>query len=252
MKNLCRCGCKESVSKPENMYIHGHNRKGSHHCKKAKIKISESRKGASTSGMFGKQHTIKTRRKMSLSHEGKKFSIKTRRKISKIQKGKKLSKETKKKISKANKGKILSKEHIRRMCKSHRKNWQNPKFKIRILSAMMAGCENRPTNPERILKNRLNHLFPNEYKYVGDGKFWVVGKNPDFININGQKKIIEMFGSYWHGEERTKRTKRHEEQIRIRHFAKYGFKTLIVWQHELKNIEQLRRKLIKFHKERRF
>lgn len=247
MKNLCKCGCKESVSKPENMYIHGHNQKGSHHCEKAKIKISESRKGESTSGMFGKQHTIETKRKMSLSHEGKKFSIKTRRKISKIQKGKRLSKETKKKISEARKGKTFSKEHKKRLSKSHRKNWQNPKFKIRILSAMMSGCENRPTKPEKRLRKRLNHMFPNKYKYVGDGKFWVVAKNPDFININGQKKIIEMFGDYWHGKKITGRTRKQEENQRTNHFSKYGFRTLIIWESELKNIKKLKKKLIQFH-----
>ena len=42
-----------------------------------------------------------------------------------------------------------------------------------------------------------------------------------------------------------------EEQRRIRHFAKYGYKTLIVWQKELKSINPLKMKLIEFHDERK-
>ena len=57
------------------------------------------------------------------------------------------------------------------------------------------------------------------------------GKNPDFINTNGEKKLIEYAGRYWHtGEEMDKRTEL---------FAKYGFKTLIIWDNEfLKNPEK--------------
>lgn len=72
----------------------------------------------------------------------------------------------------------------------------------------------------------MNRLFPNEYRFVGDGSFWIGGKNPDFINVNGQKKIIEMFGDYWHSREVTGTSKRSHLQERIKHFAKYGFKDL--------------------------
>ena len=43
-----------------------------------------------------------------------------------------------------------------------------------------------------LLKN--NNL---EYDFVGDGKIMIGTKNPDFINIK-IKKIIEVFGDYWH------------------------------------------------------
>ena len=94
-------------------------------------------------------------------------------------------------------------------------------------------------------------MFPGEYKFVGDGKIWIGYKNPDFINVNGQKKIIELFGDYWHSVGRTGRTKQQEENQRINHFAKYGFKVLIVWERELKNIPKLKKKLIRFHNQKK-
>ena len=43
------------------------------------------------------------------------------------------------------------------------------------------------------------------------------------------------FGMYHHGEYFTGRNKDQEENQRIDHFAKYGFKTLIIWQDELRS-----------------
>lgn len=38
-----------------------------------------------------------------------------------------------------------------------------------------------------LLKNNL------PYKFVGDGKFFVERKNPDFVNVNGKKLAIEVY-----------------------------------------------------------
>jgi len=57
-----------------------------------------------------------------------------------------------------------------------------------------------------------------------------------------------MFGDFWHSEERTGRTKKEEENQRIKHFAKYGFRTLVIWQEELENIPELKKKLVEFHR----
>jgi len=145
-------------------------------------------------------------------------------------------------------GKHHSEKAKRKIGKSRRKLWQNPEYREKQLKAIFAGYDLRPTKPERRLRNRLNHLFPNEYKYVGDGTFWIGCKNPDFININGQKKVIEMFGNYWHSKKVTGVSIKKHENCRVRHFAKYGFRTLIVWECELRreNRERLKEKLINF------
>lgn len=68
------------------------------------------------------------------------------------------------------------------------------------------------------------------YKYVGDGSTIIGGKVPDFINNNGEKKLIEIFGDYWHDPK--------DIEIRRHHFAKYGFRTLIIWEHEIKSLSE--------------
>ncbi len=49
---------------------------------------------------------------------------------------------------------------------------------------------------------------------------------PDFFNINGQKKVIEMFGDYWHQGQ--------NPQDKIDRYAKSGFDCLVIWERELK------------------
>ena len=92
-----------------------------------------------------------------------------------------------------------------------------------------------PNKGELFLLQLLDRLFPGDFSYCGDGKIWIAGKNPDFINVNGRKQIIELFGEYWH--------KPKDAKVRARHFAKYGYKTLVVWYKELQNVESLELKL---------
>lgn len=107
---------------------------------------------------------------------------------------------------------------------------------------------------EIILSNILNKLFPNEYKYVGNWKVVFGDRNPDFININGQKKIIELFGNFWHGERYRQKyakdysTNKEHTEDRINYFKKYGYDTLVIWEKELENKKILEQKLQEFHK----
>lgn len=73
----------------------------------------------------------------------------------------------------------------------------------------------------------LSKNFGGEWKYVGNGEVVLGGRNPDFININGKKKIIEIFGDYWHKDD--------DPEIRIRHFKQYGYDTLVIWEKEFRS-----------------
>ena len=86
----------------------------------------------------------------------------------------------------------------------------------------------------------INDICLNEYKFVGDGKIFIAGFVPDFININGQKKIIELYGDYWHKDTQEK------DKYRIDTFKKYGYDTLVIWEHELKDLEKTRNKIRSF------
>lgn len=129
-------------------------------------------------------------------------------------------------------------------------NWEDPEYKKKQLEARFKGQKLLPNKPEKLLYELFQQLFPDQIKYTGDGKdidFIIGGKLPDFVFVNGQKKIIEHFGSYWHGEEKTGRTKEEEEQQRIECFTKEGYQVLIIWEYELQNCDVLLEKIIKFY-----
>jgi len=189
---------------------------------------------------LGNKHSKETKRKMSLAAVGHSVSVETRKKISKARKG--ITKEI-------NPNLIRSKSYKKKKRIAQQEKWDDPIYRENQLKSIFASRRIKPNKAERKLRNGLNRLFPKEYKYVGNGSVVIGYKNPDFININGQKKIIELNGDYWHSKKITGRTKVQEENQRINHFTKYGYKTLIVWESELRNIPKLKRKLKAFHNE---
>ena len=180
--------------------------------------------------MSGKYHTKDTIQKISKSKTGTHYSEKAR---------------------KNHKG-MLNKHHTeetkREKSKTQKQLWQNPEYKEKQLKAMFKSLDIKPNKPEQLLNSILQQLFPNQYKYVGDGQKVIAGKCPDFIN-ESKHKIIELFGDYWHSEEFTGRNKIDEEQMKIGHFSKHGgYQTLIIWEHELNDLNKLKIKLIEFCK----
>lgn len=95
------------------------------------------------------------------------------------------------------------------------------------------GFRNKPTKPERRLDSILNHYFLGQWKYTGDGLVRIGKRYPDFINCNGHKAVIEMFGDYWHG--RKDKTWAETELGSIWVYSALGFKCLVIWEHELKD-----------------
>jgi len=206
------------------------------HSKFTKRKMSKRMMG--NQNPLGNIHSEETKRKMSESAKGHIVSEITRKKIAKGHRG--ITKEI-------NSNLIRSKEYKIKKSKAQQKKWDNPEYREKQLKTIFAARSQRPNKSEERLRGVLNSLFPKEYKYVGEGSFLIGFKNPDFVNVNGQKKIIELFGNYWHSKEKTGRAKKQEQSQRINHFTKYGYKTLIVWECELKNTKRLNRKLMEFH-----
>lgn len=123
-----------------------------------------------------------------------------------------------------------------------KKNWWITASEERIalfLKRWSKSCKIKPNKPEQILLKFINSITDNTYKYVGDGNVVLGKKIPDFININGQKKIIELFGDYWH--------KNDNPQDRINHFKKYGWDCLVIWERELKETDKLKNKILSFN-----
>lgn len=111
------------------------------------------------------------------------------------------------------------------------------------------GICTKPTGPEKQMKSLLNILYPKEYKYTGNGDFIIDGLNPDFVNVNGQKKLIEVFGEAFHDPKKAFKKVPYRSSYRGRKeaFAKFGYKTLIIWDYEMKNMHEVERKIRRFH-----
>ena len=94
-----------------------------------------------------------------------------------------------------------------------------------------------PSKPEQSFMGILNEMG-SDFKYVGDGYTFIGGKCPDFINFKN-KMIIEIFGSYYH--------QNGEEELRMKHFETYGYKTMVIWDYELKDTPSVKQKVLEFY-----
>ena len=205
----------------ENAFMHGKGyliageRNGMyrrHHTEEAKQNMSNSHIGntGEKNGMYGKHHTKEAKQRISDNQPDK----------------------SGKNNPMYGKGYLITGE------KNHFYGKHHTEESLRkMLKAVCA----KPNKPEQYLLQLLQEILPNEYKFVGDGSVIIGGCSPDFINTNGQKKFIEMFGDYWHRND--------DEGNRIFQFKLFGFETLVVWEHELRDdeIEMTIAKIMEFH-----
>ena len=256
---FCLCECGGRVTKAGNKYIWGHNMTGKQLPKKTRANMRKGQKkyhqenpeaGAERSKAIKKFYQENPEARAERSKTVKKFYQENPE--AGVEHGKAIKKfyqenpEARTKIGRAVKKHHQENPETRAgMSKSKKKFYQeNPE----ALANLLRSQNIKPTKPEICLENILEKFFP-KYEYTGDFSYLIGRKNPDFINnVNGQKKIIEMFGDYWHSKTRTGRTKKQEENQRIKHFAKHGYKTLIIWESELKNIEKVIQKIQMFDK----
>lgn len=190
-------------------------------------KMSETRKGKP-----GHPCSEETKEKLREALTGKILSPERRKSISEGHKGLKKSPETCAKISVIHTGMRYSDETKLKCSESQKKLWENPEHAKKCL------CINSPNKQEIKLMGILNSMYPNEWKFVGNGQVIIAGKCPDFININGKKKIIELYGERWHQGEDPK----DREAI----FAPFGYTTLVIWQKELSNKSETIRRIKEF------
>jgi len=123
-------------------------------------------------------------------------------------------------ISKGLKGKRLSLKHRKALKESHNTlEYRNNGLK----RAVLAQGKIPSSYEKRIMELVKKYKLP--YKYVGDGKVWIDGKNPDFINVNHQKIIVEVYANWRHPK--------NYENRRAKFFAKYGYKVIFINEKDL-------------------
>ena len=116
-----------------------------------------------------------------------------------------------------------------------------------IRKALLAN-KMKPNKSELLLDSLLQTHFPSEFAFNGDLSQGVMLGSlvPDFINVNGQKTIIELFGDYWHDKKKNipwKSTEFGRQAV----FSQLGYKLLVVWEHELKDQDALLEKIKEFN-----
>jgi hypothetical protein len=110
------------------------------------------------------------------------------------------------------KAKVYTKERSEKLKKSMIKRIKSGEFKL------------TPNKSELFLMNILNQMYPRQWRYTGDGKFWIGNRNPDFINKK-DKRIIELFGDFWHNLKDGRPT----EIQRKNNYKKEGYDCLVIW-----------------------
>lgn len=197
-------------------------------------------------GVSGKYQRAEEHRKAAADlHRGNRYRVghrhseETKSEMSRTRKGRDNSKATVA-AAEVNKGRKFSEEHLRRKSIAQKKLWADPAYhKAASFRLASANGTSRPNTKEIKIRALLDFLYPRKGRYTGDGSFIVGGKNPDFVlEINGEDLLIEMFGDYWHRGQ--------DPQVRIDHFKPYGYRTLVIWEHELKHIPRLIKRIRKF------
>ena len=125
---------------------------------------------------------------------------------------------------------------------AHQKKWANLTREEKIEKWKQLGHGMLPNKTEQFLLS----LCPEQVEYTGNRQHWVTfkcgrNKNPDYVvrPFKSRKKVIEYFGSYWHQDEE-------EKQELIEKYAEVGIECLVILESDLKNIENVRARIVEF------
>jgi len=272
---LCECGCGKIIN--DNVrFFHGHNRKGKTLSDFHKKLISTSNTGKIRSKEV--KDKIRTSVKKQWNDESSTYHSENfksnRKKFHDSRIGVERKKDTKVKIGLKQKENWNNPNHLfnsktfrNKLSNIHKEIWKDLESnynseqrsdKISKTIKHLYTTEDflkKYQNGLKVYKNKLESKFETilkklnifSFKFVGDRSFWINGRNPDFINED-QKMVIEIFGDYWHGNERTGINNSDHELDRINHYKMNGYKSIIIWEHEINNIDELSSKILEFMK----
>lgn len=218
---LCSCGCGQ-LARPGRRFLY------SHHL----INRPAWNKGKPCPHPPG-YYTPELREKRRLYLLGKKLPSHWVNAIREAQR----SPEVREKISQANTGRRRSAESRRRMSTAQRRPETRAKHRENILRRYAEGrYGGRPSFPECLMMWVLAAFLPDKFRYSGDRSFWVGEKttgirNPDFVSMNGEKTVLEVFGRRWHVNSDMRKA--------LRFYQQYGYRCVVVWEDELRYPEKI-------------
>lgn len=128
----------------------------------------------------------------------------------------------------------LTDPRVANVAKKIKDNWDNPVIASKMMLGTARSVRRKPNKPEqRLIRVAKDNNLP--IRYVGDGQVIIGRMNPDFINTNGKKEVVEVFGDYWHSEKKV-RSWKETELGRIMAYKVFGFDCIIIWEHEIKTM----------------
>jgi len=209
-------------------------------------------KGKTYEEIYGKERAKIIKKKVIESHKGYKRSDESKLKQSKTLK--KQYKEGKRKVHEnsinsfknCRIGSKLTEKHKKSISDSVQKRLKNG---THIFQTIWNNKNYKEKHIKTVINNSMKCLYSLEkkfleivkkynlpYKYVGNGDFLLGFKNPDFININGEKICIEVYYPYF--KIRDYKSCKNYEESRTNHFKKYAWKTIFLTNEDLKNEEK--------------
>lgn len=93
-----------------------------------------------------------------------------------------------------------------------------------------------PNDLEILVEGILQKIQPEAWKYNGNLEAGVMlgGMIPDFINVNKEKRVIEVFGGRWHSGTLAKENWKRTEFGRKAAYSQLGYEAIILWEEDLK------------------
>ena len=96
---------------------------------------------------------------------------------------------------------------------------------LRTKEVIRKALRRHPTSSLELKFQKIIDKFNLPYKYVGDGKFFIGKKNPDFVHKNTKKIAIEVYARI-HKEKMRNMTITKWKSERKNYFSGYGWKTI--------------------------
>ena len=218
---------------------------GKHHTEEAKMKSAEAQKGKFIPLITRERMSIAQKLKAPISEDAREKLSRAgirrysnplaRQEQSRIMKQVMSKPEIRKKLAKASKERCQSPDFRRRQSNIVMRLWQNPEF----VATMMKARNVKPTKPEEQMEAILKKYFP-EFEYNGDGRLGITlgGLTPDFVNVNGKKDLIEVFGDYYHSPEVLGDRWKGSELGKVMVYNSLGWRCLVIRQHELNELSE--------------
>jgi very-short-patch-repair endonuclease len=246
---LCRCGCGQNTSGPTRKFLPGH------HMRLQKYKVLIGEQSSRTVKELWEEDSYRT-----AQEQGRNLKLKSRV-MKEVWKRpgyrERVSASVSDGVSKTYRTKRGLKRRIGRATtelwkdleyrKKQKLARETPEYQQRMSESgreTILKKRPKPNNSERALKKLLDKNFPGEFRLNVKGQVTVGGKIPDFVNVNGKKALVELFGVHWHSVI-PKQTREEAERVRKNCFRKWGFKTLVVWDDVLRENPEIVLKRLK-------